>query len=84
MYACPLCNGFQTIDVSCESCNHNMSDQGRLVDYYDDYSPYMEEENAKMVDGIPNSKEDHLCLHLFKCPHCASDSHVIIKEVKPY
>ncbi|MCP8615486.1 hypothetical protein [Salirhabdus salicampi] len=80
MYVCPLCNGLEQLEKTCPNCNGNMYDIGRVVDYYDDYSPYWEDEDAKMVDGLVQSKENHLCLHAFHCPACQIESRVTVRE----
>ena len=36
-------------------CGKQMTDSGRLMDYYDDYSAYMEIDLMKMEDGYLNS-----------------------------
>lgn len=59
-----------------------MYDQGRLIDFFDDYSPYMEDEGMKLYDGIPDSGKHHLCIHLFHCPVCDYDTQITIKEQK--
>jgi hypothetical protein len=80
MYVCPLCNGLTVVEKTCEVCNGKMFDRGRVVDYFDDYSPYWEDEDAKLVDGLLQSKENHLCLHVFHCLTCDKETQITIQE----
>ncbi|SES98215.1 hypothetical protein SAMN05421676_102267 [Salinibacillus kushneri] len=82
MYVCPVCNGLTKLEKTCEVCQGPMMDRGRVVDYYDDYSPYWEEEDAKMVDGVLDSKEKHLCVHVYHCLSCDSEVELSVKEVR--
>jgi hypothetical protein len=82
MYVCPACNGLKTVEKSCEVCNGMMHDVGRVVDYLDDYSPYLEDEGLKLVDGVVESKASHLCVHVLHCPSCDSESKISIQEQK--
>ena len=77
---CPVCNQLQSIAVYCTNCGDNMIDQGRVSDYFDDYSPYEEIENMKMVDGYPNDRKQGQCPHLFICHSCQHDRVVFIDE----
>nr|WP_077623158.1 hypothetical protein [Sediminibacillus massiliensis] len=81
MHACPLCNGMRTITRNCSNCDETMEDQGKVVDYMGDYSPYLPDDIAKTVDGVQNSTEDHVCVHLFHCNNCKQDMRVEIQEV---
>jgi hypothetical protein len=75
---CGLCNGIMELTISCPECGTKMDDEGRVYDYYDDYSPYMEIEWMKLVDGDPKSSQKRECQHLYKCNHCG---HSLSKEV---
>jgi hypothetical protein len=57
-----------------------MIESGRLMDYYDDYSPYMEIELLKREDGYPNTTSGQQCPHVFRCPQCHHDDLVFIIE----
>ncbi|KGX92584.1 hypothetical protein N781_14720 [Pontibacillus halophilus JSM 076056 = DSM 19796] len=82
MFVCPLCNGLATIDASCSTCGEGkLIDRGRVVDYLDDYSAYMSDEDLKMVDGLPDSKEKHSCVHVFQCTSCHEDETIPIHEL---
>lgn len=43
-----------------------------MYDYYDDYSPYMEIDWNKLVDGVPDNAEKPECVHLLICPYCGN------------
>ncbi|HLT56330.1 MAG TPA: hypothetical protein VK057_09525 [Bacillota bacterium] len=70
MDVCPLCNGLETIRIQCPQCQSPMEDQGKITDYFDDYSPYLDIEIMKVTDGNPRSLEEHQCLHYFYCSRC--------------
>ncbi|MBB6454652.1 hypothetical protein HNQ94_003141 [Salirhabdus euzebyi] len=80
MHVCPLCNGLKVLQKNCQSCQQEMDDNGRLIDFFDDYSPYLEDEDAKLVDGYMNSKKEHICVHVFHCHSCHTEEKVEIKE----
>lgn len=75
---CPLCNGIQEILDECEYCNGKMVDEGPLVNYLDEYSPYLSNDITQLVDGAPHDK----CMHLFKCSECEFDKRVEIQRVR--
>lgn len=80
MSMCPLCNGFREVKIFCEKCGKKMEDNGKSTDYLDDYSPYLDIDICKMVDGDHNSLEKHYCIHLFHCNDCQTDKNVVIQE----
>lgn len=80
MYVCPLCNGLKTFETNCPSCSNEMQDKGRVVDYLDDYSPYLEDEGLKAVDGVKDSRESHLCIHLTHCENCGFVENIKVEE----
>jgi hypothetical protein len=47
-----------------------MYDQGRVTDFLDDYSPYLDQKYTDLVDGLPMSIETGDCVHLFTCENC--------------
>jgi hypothetical protein len=57
-----------------------MNDRGKVMDYYDDYSPYMDIDLMKMEDGYPDSYSQHKCPHLYCCLNCLKDEIVFINE----
>jgi hypothetical protein len=80
MGICPLCNGFETSATACSFCMGIMEDKGRIIDYFDDYSPYMEIEDMKKIDGYEQTKQEHECAHLLFCPACHNEQVIFIKE----
>ncbi|WP_102347481.1 hypothetical protein [Bacillus sp. Marseille-P3661] len=80
MYICPLCNQLDQKLVECPTCKNHMEDQGRLMDYFDDYSAYLEIDGTKLVDGFPNDQQDHECPHVFYCYQCKNEHIFLISE----
>jgi hypothetical protein len=76
---CPVCNGFSPLQAACPRCAHPLEDGGRLYDYYGDYSPYREIDDAKLDNGYPD-QQLHLCLHLCWCPHCQTERIAAVQE----
>ncbi|WP_018662286.1 hypothetical protein [Heyndrickxia acidiproducens] len=70
MKVCPVCNGFETIRAVCPECRFRLQDGGKIYDYFDDYSPYMEIWQEKLEDGDPESSGQDNCVHLLYCPRC--------------
>ncbi|TXC89746.1 hypothetical protein FS935_15380 [Metabacillus litoralis] len=70
MGLCPLCNGFETKSFQCPNCQSLMEDQGKVIDYFDDYSAYMDIDVMKLFDGYEKSLENHECIHYFYCLGC--------------
>ena len=78
---CPLCNGLTSITYLCPDCQMNMEDMGKVVDYYDDYSAYLDTDIQKETDGYPLSLEQNTCPHLLFCAQCGKDQVVSILEM---
>ncbi|SHI12031.1 hypothetical protein [Sporanaerobacter acetigenes] len=74
---CPVCNGLYEINVTCDICFKNMIDKGPVVNYLDDYSPYLLDDIAAKVDGAPSYK----CVHIYQCPNCKHDKRVEIDRI---
>ncbi|RDI47898.1 hypothetical protein [Falsibacillus pallidus] len=70
MNFCSVCNGFAQYVFHCPECRGIMQDQGRLYDYYDEYSAYMDIDVAKLEDGDPESSKKAVCMHLLACTEC--------------
>lgn len=70
MSVCPLCNGLTTLSLSCPNCQTYLDDQGKISDYFDDYSSYLDIDMTNMIDGAQESLEEAQCLHYFYCPDC--------------
>ncbi|WDV47282.1 hypothetical protein PV797_06135 [Clostridiaceae bacterium M8S5] len=75
---CPMCNGVKELVVNCDVCGRKMIDKGRVVDYMDNYSPYLSSSITELVDGA--SCEE--CMHLFTCKSCNIDKQVAINKIK--
>lgn len=78
---CPLCNGIDIVRAACDRCGIQLEDKGRIIDYFDDYSPYLEMEDMKKIDGIPNDYKKQKCPHLLLCPQCESESIFLVREI---
>ncbi len=83
MYICPLCNRLddELNDVECPECSRKMQDEGKVMDYFDDYSAYQEIEDMKLVDGYPDDRKAHQCPHLFYCLACGKKETRLINEI---
>lgn len=81
MSVCPLCNGLRSSHSNCITCHSLMVDKGRLLDYFDDYSAYLDIEGMKLFDGIENDQRDHQCPHVFNCTNCHTEKMVLIQEI---
>ncbi len=75
---CPLCNGLERKVILCEGCGNCMEDKGAIQEYLDDYSPYLDLEITRRVDGVP----DDQCLHIFGCEACGSIKKVAIGMIE--
>lgn len=80
MELCPLCNGLETRIIQCPNCQRIMEDRGKITDYLDDYSAYMDIDIMKLFDGNINSLEGHQCIHYFYCPTCQHEETNAINE----
>ncbi|WP_223700828.1 hypothetical protein [Sutcliffiella deserti] len=80
MGICPLCNGFEEYNQTCTSCGNLLVDAGKVTDFFDDYSAYMEIDSMKEVDGNLVSLAENICMHLVSCPLCQQDKVVAINE----
>lgn len=81
-YLCPICNGLASLSQACPQCYTPLADAGRLYDFYGDYSPYREIDDAKWDNGYPD-REKHLCLHTGWCSTCQLAQTVAIQEWTP-
>lgn len=80
MDMCPLCNGLEMRVIECPNCQTIMEDRGKITDYLDDYSAYMDIDIMKLFDGTTNSLENHRCIHYFYCRGCQHEDTRAIKE----
>lgn len=74
---CPVCNGLEEQFIECPQCSEIMVDQGPLIDYLDDYSPYLSRDITQRVDGAPHDK----CVHLYLCEACGWDKRITINRI---
>lgn len=77
---CPVCNCFWSLHAVCPLCGEYLEDAGRLADYFGDYSPYREIDDAKRTNGLPDLVQQ-LCVHVAWCPNCRQERRVAIPEV---
>ncbi|WP_456276061.1 hypothetical protein [Bacillus sp. AK128] len=80
MGICPLCNGFKVSETTCQHCKNVMEDKGRVMDYFDDYSPYMEIDGMKKLDGFEQTYIQQQCPHYLYCNHCHTEQLIFIQE----
>ncbi len=74
MSVCPLCNGLMQVTLTCPRCKGTLSDTGALTNYFDPYSPYLDDTILNQNDGVGSNE----CLHLFTCPKCHHDYRIKI------
>ncbi|MGI6704339.1 MAG: hypothetical protein ACOX42_10070 [Clostridia bacterium] len=77
-YLCPLCNGLESKTIPCGGCGGTMEDKGAIQEYFDDYSPYLDLEITRKLDGVPRDQ----CLHIFRCDRCGMDKKIAIGMVE--
>lgn len=80
MGVCPVCNGLTDLSKHCPSCGMKLEDNGRVMDFFDDYSPYMPIDLMKLLDGYASDFQNQQCPHLLKCSSCQHDEVVFIQE----
>lgn len=80
MSICPVCNGLKQVTMNCPTCYGRMEEKGRVMDYFDQYSPYMPIDQLKMNDGYENNLLEKKCPHLFFCENCETDTVMFISE----
>ncbi|WP_141500096.1 hypothetical protein [Paenibacillus luteus] len=76
---CPVCNGIQSLHVSCSSCASATVDCGRSSDLTGPYAPY------EQIKDEPLFSDMHLfdassCKHLLYCSTCNQTSEVTVNE----
>lgn len=81
---CPICNGFEQLNVPCPQCQNEMEDRGRFTDFLLDYSPYRPIDEMKLTDGFPHDNRLDQCVHVFYCSVCHTDTHATIDEWAEY
>lgn len=81
MSYCPVCNGLYELEVHCPRCKHTLDDEGRLTDYFGDYSPYREIDHAKLNNGMMDVR-DQRCIHILSCPFCFFSERYMVREIE--
>jgi len=66
--------------MTCKTCGEVLGDMGKVSDYFDDYSAYMEIDQLKVENGYPSDLANHQCIHLFYCSTCHSEELKQIQE----
>lgn len=77
MSVCPLCNGLIQVTLTCPRCNATLLDTGALTNYFDPYSPYLDENILNQNDGVSKNE----CVHLFTCPQCHHDYRIKVNDI---
>lgn len=77
MAVCTVCNSMTAVRKECPNCGRQMVDAGKIQDYYDDYSPYLDQDIYQ--DGYDHSDSDQ-CVHLFACPNCHYDKRLAFSK----
>lgn len=80
MGICAVCNGFEQLNIPCPNCGGILEDCGRIMDFYDDYSAYMEIDHLKLEDGYPYTQALEQCPHLMSCTTCGRNEVKFIQE----
>ncbi|WP_163537152.1 hypothetical protein [Gracilibacillus sp. YIM 98692] len=82
MYICTICNGLERLEATCKNCEAPLEDAGKVVDYYGDYSPYIEANDAQLIDGVSDSSKQHQCIHVGTCSTCQMSQEIVVQEQK--
>ena len=82
MSMCPVCNGLAKIEITCERCNQVLHDKGKIIDYFDDYSAYLDTDGMKLFDGIRDNFKKQQCPHLCYCSQCHTEKTYLVQEIK--
>ncbi|PED72338.1 hypothetical protein CN680_07790 [Bacillus pseudomycoides] len=81
MGICPLCNALEAQVYSCQSCLNVLQDYGKVVDYTDAYSAYMDQDLLIEVDGLTGEDSQQYCVHVFYCGTCGTQTELTVKLV---
>jgi len=57
-----------------------MMDGGKVTDFLDDYSAYMDIDVLKLVDGDLTSLTENVCIHVISCTICQQDLILAVNE----
>jgi len=80
MSMCPVCNQLHTVVFHCPDCGNAGEDQGKLSDYFDDYSPYVDSDGLKLENGYPADFKESQCPHVYYCKICRQEMVIFISE----
>jgi hypothetical protein len=80
MSQCPLCNQYEVREWYCKNCNTLMDDSGRVIDFFDDYSPYLDIDGMKAADGYSDDLSHSRCPHYFYCSSCNHSEVILVDE----
>ncbi|WP_227937882.1 hypothetical protein [Alkalihalobacillus deserti] len=80
MGMCPICNGMNSLGLTCDTCQQELIDYGKVMDYYGDYEAYMPIDLNKYSNGILNDLKDELCPHYIICNKCGNTTVYLVKE----
>lgn len=81
MSICPLCNSFIEETFTCQTCNTDLHDYGKITDFFDPYGHYNDTDTLKMADGYAKTQENNTCPHLFYCHTCQKEYIYLMKEI---
>lgn len=65
---------------TCSTCAAEMIDTGKVVDYLDNYSPYLDMSILEQVDGVQHDPTSS-CIHLYYCSSCGEDYRIEVPYV---
>ncbi|QAY68228.1 hypothetical protein [Paenibacillus protaetiae] len=74
---CPVCNGLDTVQAVCPSCNEPADDWGRLSDLAGPYSPY---ESIGSFENRTSGQSQGKCSHVCGCQSCGSVFEIAVAE----
>ncbi len=77
---CPVCNGFDVLEVACPHCGEWMEDRGRYFDILADYSPYRPIDDMKKTDGWTD-RPTYQCPHNLFCVNCGFYDMTMVAEI---
>lgn len=81
MAICPLCNALDAQTYSCPTCASLLQDYGKIVDYLDTYSAYLDQDLLLQVDGLTQNNSQQHCVHVFYCAACNTETDITVKLV---
>lgn len=76
---CPVCNGIQSLHISCSSCNGAIVDCGRSSDLTGPYAPYEQIEVEPLISDV-QVQESSSCKHLLYCSTCKQTTEISVTE----